>query len=68
MCSNYSNHTAFFLVCKKNDKGNKQCIVYAAGNCCIPFASLEFQTLEGVIRAIGLPKCDLCTYCWDGEE
>ena len=32
------------------------------------FSSLEFQTLEGVIRAIGLPKCDLCTYCWDGEE
>jgi amidophosphoribosyltransferase len=32
------------------------------------FASLEFQTLEGVIRAIGLPECDLCTYCWNGKE
>ena len=21
-----------------------------------------------VIRAIGLNKCDLCTYCWDGAE
>ncbi|MBQ6399142.1 MAG: amidophosphoribosyltransferase [Clostridia bacterium] len=31
------------------------------------FASLEFQTLEGVIRAIGLPECELCTYCWNGE-
>ena len=30
--------------------------------------SLEFQSLEGVVRAIGLPKCELCTYCWDGEE
>ena len=32
------------------------------------FASLEFQTLEGIIEAIGLDKKDLCTYCWDGKE
>ena len=32
------------------------------------FASLEFQTLEGVIEAIGLDPCELCTYCWDGKE
>ncbi len=32
------------------------------------FDSLEFQTLEGVIRAIGLDRCKLCTYCWDGKE
>ncbi len=32
------------------------------------FASLEFQSLEGVIQAIGLDKCKLCTYCWTGEE
>ena len=32
------------------------------------FASLEFQTLEGVIDAIGLPECELCTYCWSGKE
>lgn len=32
------------------------------------FASLEFQTLEGIIKAIGLNKCELCTYCWNGEE
>ena len=32
------------------------------------FASLEFQTLEGVIAAIGLPACELCTYCWNGKE
>lgn len=31
------------------------------------FESLEFQSLEGVCRAIGLPKCKLCTYCWDGQ-
>ena len=32
------------------------------------FASLEFQSLEGVIRAIGLDPCKLCTYCWNGKE
>ena len=32
------------------------------------FASLEFQSLQGVIEAIGLPECDLCTYCWNGKE
>ena len=32
------------------------------------FASLEFQTIEGIIEAIGLPKDQLCTYCWDGKE
>ena len=32
------------------------------------FASLEFQSLEGTIEAIGLDKCKLCTYCWNGEE
>lgn len=32
------------------------------------FASLEFQTLEGVIKAIGLEPCKLCTYCWNGKE
>lgn len=32
------------------------------------FASLEFQSLEGVIEAIGLDESKLCTYCWNGKE
>ncbi len=32
------------------------------------FASLEFQTIDGIIEAIGLDKCDVCTYCWNGKE
>ena len=32
------------------------------------FASLDFQSLDGIVEAIGMDKCDLCTYCWDGEE
>ena len=31
------------------------------------FASLEFQTLEGIIEAIGLPADEVCTYCWNGK-
>ena len=31
-------------------------------------ASLEFQSLRGVIEAIGLPEDELCTYCWNGKE
>lgn len=31
------------------------------------FASLEFQSLEGVVKAIGLPEDELCTYCWNGK-
>ena len=30
--------------------------------------SLEFQTIEGVVKAIGLDPCKLCTYCWNGKE
>ena len=32
------------------------------------FASLGFQTIDGVVKSIGLDKCKLCTYCWNGKE
>ena len=32
------------------------------------FTSLEFQTLDGIIEAIGLPADEICTYCWNGKE
>ena len=32
------------------------------------FASLEFQSVEGIIKAIGLPEDQICTYCWNGKE
>lgn len=32
------------------------------------FASLDFQSLEGIIKAIGIEPCKLCTYCWNGKE
>lgn len=32
------------------------------------FASLDFQSIENVVKAIGLPECELCTYCLNGKE
>lgn len=32
------------------------------------FESLEFQSLEGLQKAIGIEPCKLCTYCWNGKE
>lgn len=31
------------------------------------FASLEYQSLDGILEAIGLPKDCVCTYCWNGK-
>ena len=30
--------------------------------------SLEFQSLDGILDAIGLDACDVCTYCWNGKD
>ena len=32
------------------------------------FDSVEFQSIDGLLEAIGLPACEVCTYCWDGKE
>lgn len=32
------------------------------------FDSLGYQSLEGVLEAIGLDKNKVCTYCWNGKE
>jgi len=32
------------------------------------FDSLEFQSLDGIVEAIGVDRCKLCTYCMSGEE
>ena len=31
-------------------------------------SSLKFNTLEDLIEAIGLPKCQVCTHCFDGSS
>lgn len=34
----------------------------------LKLTSLEFQSLPGKVKAVGLPECNLCTYCWSGNE
>jgi amidophosphoribosyltransferase len=30
--------------------------------------SLKYQTLDDMVKAIGLPREKICTYCWSGES
>ena len=32
------------------------------------FDSLAFQSLDGMLDAIGIDRKKICTYCWNGEE
>ncbi len=32
------------------------------------FTSLRYHRLDDMIESIGIEKCKLCTYCWDGRE
>ncbi|MBE5891163.1 MAG: amidophosphoribosyltransferase [Lachnospiraceae bacterium] len=32
------------------------------------FTSLRFARLDDMLDATGLERCQLCTYCWDGQE
>lgn len=32
------------------------------------FTSLRFHRLDDMIESVGIDKCRLCTYCWDGRE
>lgn len=32
------------------------------------FTSLRFNRLDDMLDAVGIPKENLCTYCWDGKD
>ena len=32
------------------------------------FTSLRYHRLDDMIQSVGIDKCKLCTYCWDGQE
>jgi amidophosphoribosyltransferase len=32
------------------------------------FDSLGFQSLDGMLEAIGIDRTQVCTYCWNGKE
>ena len=32
------------------------------------FTSLKFNRLDDMLDSVGIPVCNMCTYCWDGKE
>ena len=32
------------------------------------FTTLEYHSLDGMLSSVGIDKCKLCTYCWNGNE
>ena len=64
----------------EGDEGQKHLDEYAdpsteRGQCMLAsickklhFTSLGYQSLEGLMQAIGLEPCKVCTYCWTGKE
>ena len=32
------------------------------------FTTLRYNRLDDMVKATGLPREKLCTYCWNGEE
>lgn len=64
----------------EGDEGQKHIAEYAdssteRGKCLLKsicdemgFDSLGYQSLDGLLEAIGLDRDKICTYCWTGEE
>ena len=64
----------------EGDEGQKHIAEYADGStqrgkCLLKsiceemgFDSLGYQSLDGLLEAIGLDRDKVCTYCWTGEE
>ncbi len=64
----------------EGDEGQKHLEEYAdatteRGQCMLKticqdlgFDSLGYQSLEGLLKAIGIDKDKICTYCWTGKE
>lgn len=48
--------------------GEKTCAMVERIRNKLGLTSLSFQRMEDLVEAIGLPKDNLCTYCWDGVE
>lgn len=46
----------------------KQCAMVEEIRRLLGLTSLRYQRLEDLVAAIGLPKEQLCTHCWDGSS
>lgn len=64
----------------EGDEGHKHLQEYAdsrteRGQCLLKsiceemgFDSLAYQSVDGILEAIGLDRDKICTYCWTGKE
>lgn len=50
------------------DGSAKQCAMVEEIRRLLGLTSLRYQRLEDLVAAIGLPKEQLCTHCWDGSS
>ncbi len=48
--------------------GERYCAMVERIRLRLGLTTLQYQKLEDLVEAIGLPKDKLCTYCWDGVE
>jgi amidophosphoribosyltransferase len=51
-----------------NPGSSKHCAMVERIRQRLKLTSLRYQRLNDLVKAIGLPKEKLCTYCWDGKE
>jgi amidophosphoribosyltransferase len=51
-----------------NPCSDKHCAMVERIRARLHLTSLQYQRLDDLVAAIGLPKEKLCTYCWDGAE
>ena len=51
-----------------NPCSDKHCAMVERIRNRLKLTSLQYQRLDDLVAAIGLPKEKLCTYCWDGVE
>lgn len=52
----------------KNEDGPEYKAMVEAMGKIQKFSSLQFLRLDDLVKAISLPRCKLCTYCWSGER
>jgi amidophosphoribosyltransferase len=51
-----------------NPCSEKYCVMVDRIRQRLGLTTLQYQRLDDLVAAIGLPKKKLCTYCWDGAE
>ncbi len=49
-------------------RGERYCAMVEKIRLRLGLTSLQYQRLEDLIAAIGLPREKICTYCWDGTD